>query len=130
MTYTEFAATLAGLQVTGIRKAHMSPPTQLNTAQLPAMWPRLPSGESTVVAMAGDLDLPVLRCDLVIAVEPWAQNTQPANYGRALALLDALQVALTDESAEGTVDSWTVRIGGEAIGETAFWAIIATVTGS
>jgi hypothetical protein len=130
VSYTEFVATLSGLTVAGVRKVYTSPPVQLSTAQLPAMWPRLPSGESTVVTMAGGLDLPVLRCDLVIAVEPWAQNTQPVNYGRALALLDALQAALADESAEGTVDSWTVRIGGEAIGETAFWAIIATVTGS
>jgi hypothetical protein len=130
VSYTEFVATLSGLTVAGVRKVYTSPPVQLSTAQLPAMWPRLPSGESTVVTMAGGLDLPMLRCDLVIAVEPWQQNTQPANYGRTLALLDALQAALAAECDDGTLDSWTVRIDGEMVGEVPYWAIIATVTGS
>ena len=130
MTYTEYTATLAGLDVTGVVKRYTSPPTQLSTAQLPAQWPRLPQGETTIASMGGQMGLPSLTCDLVIAVEAMGQNTQPANYSKALAVIDALQAALADEALGGVVDTWTMRIDAEAIGDTAYWVIVATVTGS
>jgi hypothetical protein len=58
------------------------------------------------------------------------QNTQPANYTKALALIDALQTALTTEALNNVVDSWQMRLDGEQIGDTAYWVIVATVTGS
>ena len=130
MTYTEYTATLAGLDVTGVVKRYTSPPTQLSTAQLPAQWPRLPQGETTIASMGGQMGLPPLTCDLVIAVEAMGQNTQPANYSKALAVIDALQAALADEALGDVVDTWTMRIDAEAIGDTAYWVIVATVTGS
>ena len=130
MTYTEYAAMLSGLTIAGVTKAYSAPPTQLSTAQLPAMWPRLPSGETTIATMTGAAGLPSLTCDLVIAVEAYGQNTQPANYAKALAIIDALQAALADEALDGVVDTWQMRLDVEQIGDTAYWAIVATVTGS
>ena len=130
MTYTEYVATLAGLTVTGVVKAYSAPPTQLSTAQLPAQWARLPQGETTVASMGGQMGLPSFTCDLVIAVEAMGQNTQPANYARALAIIDALQTTLADEALSGVVDSWQMRLDGEQIGDTAYWVLVATVTGS
>jgi hypothetical protein len=80
--------------------------------------------------MGGQMGLPSLTCDLVIAVEVIGQNTQPANYAKTLGLIDALQETLADEALGGVVDSWTLRMDGEAIGDTAYWVIVATVTGS
>lgn len=130
MTYTEYVATLAGLSITGVVKAYSSPPTQLSTAQLPAQWVRLPSGETAVASLGGQMGLPSFTCDLVIAVEVIGQNTQPANYAKCLAVIDALQTALTTEALDGVVDTWTLRMDGEGIGDTAYWVIVATVTGS
>ena len=130
MTYTEYAAMLSGLDVTGVTKAYNAPPTQLSTAQLPAQWPRLPIGETTIATMTGATGLPSLSCDLVVAVETYGQNTQPANYAKALALIDALQTALTAEALGGVVDSWNLRIDAEQIGDTAYWVLVASVTGS
>ena len=130
MTYTEYAAMLAGLDVTGVVKRYSSPPTQLSTAQLPAQWPRLPSGETQIATMSGGVGIPSLTCDLVVAVEAYGQNTQPANYTKALTVIDALQVALTAEALDGVVDSWQLRLDAEQIGDTAYWVIVATVTGS
>jgi len=130
MTYTEYVATLAGLDVTGVVKSYTAPPTQLSTAQLPAQWARLPSGETTVASMGGQMGLPSFTCDLVIAVEAMGQNTQPANYARALAIIDALQATLVDEALNNVADSWTMRLDAEQIGDTAYWVIVATVTGS
>jgi len=130
MTYTEYVATLAGLSITGVVKAYSSPPTQLSTAQLPAQWPRLPSGETAVASLGGEMGLPSFTCDLVVSIEVIGQNTQPANYTKALALIDALQTALTTEALNNVVDSWQMRLDGEQIGDTAYWVIVATVTGS
>ena len=130
MTYTEYVAILAGLSITGVVKAYSSPPTQLSTAQLPAQWPRLPSGETAVASLGGEMGLPSFTCDLVVSIEVIGQNTQPANYTKALALIDALQTALTTEALNNVVDSWQMRLDGEQIGDTAYWVIVATVTGS
>jgi xanthine/uracil permease len=130
MTYTEYVAILAGLDVTGVVKVYTAPPTQLSTAQLPAQWARLPQGETTIATLTGAAGLPSFTCDLVIAVEAMGQNTQPANYAKCLALIDALQTALTTEALENKVDSWTLRMDAEQIGETAYWTLVASVTGS
>jgi len=130
MTYTEYVATLAGLTVTGVVKAYSAPPTQLSTAQLPAQWARLPSGETTISTMTGAAGLPSLTCDLVIAVEVIGQNTQPANYAKALAIIDALHAALADEALGCVLDSWQMRVDVDQVGDTAYWVIVATVTGS
>ena len=130
MTYTEYTATLAGLVVTGVVKRYSAPPTQLSTAQLPAQWTRLPQGETTIASMGGQMGLPSLTCDLVIAVEAMGQNTQPANYSKCLAVIDALQATLADEALGGVVDSWQMRLDAEQIGDAAYWVIVATVTGS
>ena len=76
------------------------------------------------------MGLPSLTCDLVIAVEAMGQNTQPANYAKALGVIDALQATLADEALGGVVDSWTMRLDAEQIGDAAYWVIVATVTGS
>ena len=130
MTYTEYAAMLSGLTIAGVTKAYSAPPTQLSTAQLPAMWPRLPSGERTIATMTGAAGLPSLTCDLVLAVEAIGQNVQPANYAKCLTLIDALQTALTAEALGGVVDSWNLRMDAEQIGDTGYWVLVASVTGS
>lgn len=130
MTYTEYTATLAGLIVTGVVKRYSAPPTQLSTAQLPAQWPRLPQGETTIASLGGEMGLPSFTCDLVVAIEVIGQNTQPANYAKCLAVIDAMQTALTTEALDGVVDTWTLRMDVEQIGDAAYWVIVATVTGS
>jgi hypothetical protein len=65
MTYAEYVATLTALTVTGVTKRYSAPPSQLSTAQLPAMWARLPSGETAIASMGGQMGLPSLTCDLV-----------------------------------------------------------------
>lgn len=130
MTYAEYTALLAGLAVTGVTRRFNSPPSQLSTAQLPAQWPRLPVGETNVVTVSGGIDLPEITCDLVVVIEAMGQNTQPSNWTKAIGIIDAMHMTLTDEANNGILDRWTLRLQPEVIGETAFWVIAATVTGS
>jgi hypothetical protein len=130
VTYVEYVATLAGLTVPGVVKAYSAPPSQLSTAQLPAMWPRLPSGERAVVTLGNGVGLTTRTLDLVLAVEAAGQGTQPTNYSRALTLIDALDAALEAAAEDGTLDEWALRVDVEQIGDVLYWAIVATVTGS
>ena len=130
MTYAEYVAMLAGLTVAGVAKRFNQAPAQLSTAQLPAQWPRLPQGESAPATLGAVQTLDTLQCDLVIAVEAMGQNTQPANWTKAIGIIDGLHAALKAEAADGVIDKWQIKLDAEAIGDTAYWVIAATVTGS
>ena len=132
LTYSAFTTMLAGLNVAGVTKHFSQAPSQLSTAQLPAMWPRLPSGKTEVATLNGETGWDVLTCDLLVAVEAESQGTQPQNWQRSISIVDALQVALKAEAAthERIVDSWVIRLSQDQIGDTVYWVIVATVTGS
>ena len=131
LTYAAFTSLLAGLQVTGVAKRFSQAPSQLSTAQLPAQWPRLPTGKTEVATLNGETGWDVLTCDLLVAVEAESQGTQPQSWARCIAIVDALQTALKAEAATArTIDNWTIRLAQDQIGDTVYWVIVATVTGS
>lgn len=95
-TYVAWLAALAALAPTGVvRKYTDGPPASLNTADLPAQWLDLPRGENQIAsagAQGGDRRLFV---DHWVALEPVAQNTAGANFTATVAMLDAIDAALT-----------------------------------
>lgn len=130
MTYTQFVEALAAISVTGVQRSFSAPPQQLSTADLPAKWPRLPDGDSSIATFGGGMELDTLRCDLAVCVEAVGQNTQPVNYARCLQLVDAMQAALVTAAQAGRIDSWTLRLQPEMVGASAYWLLVASVTGS
>jgi hypothetical protein len=74
-----------------------------------------------------------LTCELVVATEAVAQNTQPNNYSDMLTMMDNLSSAL--RGSIGTIGrskvEWDIsEDGGERIrvGGVAYWGVVATVT--
>ena len=130
MTYTEFVETLAAINVAGVQRRFGAPPNQLSTADLPAMWPRLPDSDSSVATFGGGMDLDTLRCEVAVCVEAVGQNMQPTNYARCLQLVDAMQAALVAAAGDGVIDSWTLKLTAEMVGQTPYWLLVASVTGS
>ncbi len=131
LTYAAYTAQLAGLTVGGVVKRFAQAPAQLSTAQLPAMWPRLPSGDAQVATLDGDSGLDVLTCELVVAVEVMGQGTQVSNWNKAIAVVDGLHAALKAEAERNhIVERWAVRVDADQIGDAAYWLIVARVTGS
>jgi hypothetical protein len=131
MTYAEYTAMLSGLTVSGVAKRFTAAPAQLSTANLPAQWPRLPQGNTEVSSLDGGAGLTTFVCDLVVAVEAVGQSTQPANWTKALQLIDAMQTAIVAEAAGNhVIDKWALRLAQDQIGDTVYWLIVATVTGS
>jgi len=131
MTYTQFVEALAAISVTGVQRRFGAPPNQLSSADLPAQWPRLPDGDSEIATFGDEMGLDTLRCDLVVCVEAIGQNTQPVNYARCLQLVDGLQAALTTAArTDNVIDRWTLRLVAEMVGQTPYWLLVASVTGS
>ena len=133
MTLATFTAALGALSVTGVKKAYTAPPAQLATANLPALYPRIPASLATTIPVlaGGGVDLRRLTAEIVIVVEPLGQSTAPANFERTVGLIDALHDALavaaeTDES----IDGWALRLTAEEVGDNAYWMLVATVNGS
>jgi hypothetical protein len=130
-TITAFATALAGLTITGVTTKLAEPPASLNTADLPASFPKRIeiAGEPMTFGYHGGW--PTLRSDLFIAVNPTAQGTQAANYTLVKTLMDASDAAL--RAAVGVLGkgplTYSIR-GGDTIinvAGTDYWAIIISV---
>lgn len=130
--YADFVTGLAALNVTGVTKKVESPPVQVNTAQLPMMFVRLPTGANQTALMTGSAGLKTATCELVILVEAQQQNTTPRNFALVLTLLDAMETALqAAAAADAVIENWNIRQDMEVTSETTFyWALVASVTGS
>lgn len=126
-TYTSFVAALAALTVTGVTRKYSEPPQQVNTADLPIMFTRLPAGDEAPITGQGNGGWPTLRADLVILVEPYHQSKSSVNYTLALSLMDALSAALRASDLAGGPTRWSIETRLDGVGDTPYWMIIANV---
>lgn len=136
MTYSTFVSNLAGLTVTGVTRAYTYPPRAVETADLPAMFPRIPSGTEGPMTVKDHGGNPEITCELVILYEAVEQNTQPTNFTNTLTQLDNLNTALRgapvgkNTGAIGTGPlTWTIQHTQVERGDRDYWAVVATVTG-
>lgn len=129
--YATFVNNLAGMSVSGVTRAYTEPPRTLNTVDLPAMWPRLPEAENSVVTLTQVAGLRSATVELVIALEPYQQSTQSANFAATIAMLDAIETALVANATSFGIDRWIVRQELTGFTETiAYWSLIVSVQGS
>lgn len=128
-TYAGFVSGLAGLGVSGVATALSYPPAALNTADLPVMWVQLPRGESGALTFQANDGWPTLRADVVIAVEAVGQEQQAGNAAAAMALMDALAMALGSADICRGPLSWAIRQGIVEVAGISYWAVIAQVEG-
>jgi len=126
-SYTEFVAAVAALDIAGVTRAYTTPPGQINTADLPCSYPSLPTGGENPITGDAAGGWPTLRVDLVVLLEPWAQSTRASNYAAALAMMDAVSVALRAATLAKSRPRWQMRTEVVSIGETPFWAVITSV---
>jgi len=129
-SYATFTTALAELSVTGVTRAFTHPPESLGTADLPALWPGLPSGNEPMLTFQTKGGWPEMTCDLVVAVEPVPQNIQSANYDDMITIIDNLSTALRAASIGRGPLTWTIAGNAQVtVAGTIYWAVIATVTG-
>lgn len=130
MTFTSFVESLSEMTVAGVKRAYMSPPSQLSSADLPVMHPQLPEQTQDVITLNSSVGLFNIVCELVIVVKANQQGTAAANFSECLTLMDALNSALVSNASALNIDRWAIRQDGVAYGETAYWAIVARIEAS
>ena len=77
-TVTAFYAALNGLTVTGVTRAYAFEPNGLSTADLPALWVRLPAsglGIDSSYASAENYTSKTRNAEIVVAIEAAGQET-------------------------------------------------------
>ena len=130
VTFASFASTLGSLSVAGVT-AQAVPPQRIPSGILPIGYSRLPLGENKRSVLTSEPDLDQVTCDYVVLVEAAGQNTLPNNYAGTIAIMDLVHAALkATMAANHIVDGWNIRMDIEVIGETPYWAVVATVRGS
>ena len=133
-TYAAFVTALTGLTVTGVTRRYTEPPQSLSTADMPAQYPLLPSGDDRPIthgqgSRPGD-GLETLRLDLVIAYEPVAQNTNSANFTGLLTLMDNARTAIKamTRPTRGPL-TWSMRQGIATLAGVEYWALVISFEG-
>lgn len=130
MSLATFAADIADMTVSGVVRKYTAPPDQVNHADLPCSYPRLPEAERETVTLTSETGLRSMAIELVVVVEAIQQGLNTVNFPAAVGLIDALDTALTTEAAAGVVDSWATRLDADYIGDTAYWLLVCRVEGS
>ena len=128
-TYTAFVGELEALVISGVTRRYTTgQPNTLNTADLPAQWVDLPRGESVPATCAGDMTR-TLTADLIIALEPVAQNTRPTNFDATVTMLDSIHTAL-DAATFSTmaVPSWGSKLQYVTVNTVDYWAVTTEVS--
>lgn len=126
-TYAAFSAALAGLTVSGVTRKFTEPPASVTTADLPALWPRALTGNEPMMTFGNPGGWPVLTGELVIALEPFGQNTQGANYAAVVAMLDNLTSTLRSNFIGRGPNIFSLREDIVQVADAAYWAVIATI---
>lgn len=128
-SYTDFVNDLAALNVAGVTMTYNQPPQQVNAADCPAQYVRIPSGVEGTMTFQAPGGWPQMTADIVILVNPAMLDTNAVNFASGLTLMDALSETLRHASHLGkTLPTWSIRIDMVDVGQSVFWAVIATVT--
>jgi hypothetical protein len=129
-SYAAFAAALAVLPITGVRRKFTSPPASVAAADLPAIWPGLPYVVEPQMTFTTSGGWPAMKCDLIVALEPVGLNTQSANYADTIAMMDTLSGVLRSSSnhiGRGPM-TWTITANVQInVAGNLYWAVIATI---
>ena len=130
MTYTSFVNALSAITVAGVKRQYTAPPSQLSSADLPALHPQLPEHTQDIISLASSTGLFVVACEVAIDIKANQQGTAAANFAECLTMLDALNSALVDNTSALSIDRWSMRQDGVTYGDTAYWTIVARVEAS
>jgi len=133
-----FLSRLYELHVEGVKVSYEKPPRSLQIDNLPAKFPRLPEKDDNILTFQAYGGLPTLRCELVIAIEPFTEKLtagnefSPINFEKLVTMADNLNDALRTlkpgSLTEGPA-TWSIRQEQITVNGVDFWAIVAPIEG-
>ena len=68
-----------------------------------------------------------MACEIVILTSPYMHDINAVNFAEMLALMDNLSTALRRTQPAKTLTTWDIRNEGMQVGDSVYWAIVATV---
>ncbi len=112
-----------------IRASDPYEPSIIGRADLPAAFPRLPDGEedgytSTAQAQGG---WPTIRCDLIVLIAPFPQQTTEERYDNTLTIMDNVTTALRGSSLAKSRVRWQIRGDRVMVADNLYNAVVATI---
>jgi hypothetical protein len=128
-TLTDLVAQAAALPVAGVKTRASYRPRQINAADLPLLFTRLPGSTRAISTLTYGQDLRHATLELVILVQMVNLDTQATNDALTVQLLDALAAALEANAAALGMDSYTLTPDEDSIsaGASPVQAIVATL---
>jgi len=129
-TYSAFVAALAAMTVTSVTRAYTEPPQRIASADLPVMFPRIPSGSGENESLGGTSSYSRAECELVVVLESTGQDNNSVNFPAAVTMMDNLEAAFRTNIEDIGIDSWSINVETDFVGVTEYWLIIATVEAS
>lgn len=131
LTAKALALALAGLTVTGVKSRRTYAPKTINAADLPLSYVRLPQTDGARVAsFTGVAGLRSATLELVVIVGAMTLDTQTANLGLALDLLDSLHDTLAANVQTLMLDGWEIRAEEDTLGDVPYWTLVASIEAS
>ena len=132
-TYRSLIDALEALSITGVvRQYTQGPPAGApSTADCPAQYVRYPGGDERPLVFGEQGGWCTFRAELVILVEPVAQNVQPENFDDTVDMMDSITTALRNADCI-TLSKlhWNIKMIIDTVANTPYWAVLAVVEGS
>lgn len=128
-TLGALVATASALPVPGVKKKTAFRPRQVNAADLPLLYTRLPSSSRETSTLTYAQGLRSATLEIVVVVQFLNLSEQASNDALTVSLLDNLAMTLESNAAALGMNSYTLATDEDTIGDGAspVQAIIATV---
>ncbi len=128
VTYKQFLDNIQALEITGVKKSYDGPPKSIPSANLPAKFPALPSGDESPLAFGGGVQFPAMTADMVVVYDTFQGNTPMYNLEETVKIMDNVAAALRGGQLNQRKNSFTMNVATVDIASVTYWAVVTTVT--
>lgn len=129
-TYAAFADAVADLSITGVTRALRYPPGNVNAADLPLSYVRIPEMTRGNISLGGMAGLHEAQIERVFLIEPAGLSDNPTKFDAMTALIDNIDTAVAGAIGSIGVNTWTIRQETAIVGDAPYWALVLTVEAS
>lgn len=129
-TLRAFVDALADLDIDGVRRKRKVMPTEINRADLPMSYVRIPDASRSTSTLSYGMDLRHGVAELVVVVAPMLTGTQERNFYATVDMVDAIADALVTNAAALGMDGYEIRSEEDTMSDVAYWALVARVEAS
>lgn len=130
-TNAAWVAAFQAMTVSGVSRHYDEPPASIDLSNGYAAFPLMPGSERGEQVSTCDDHGKTRSMGYVVIIEAAGQGTQSQNYGKLAAAMDNLETALDalDGVTANFVEYDITTTGNYPVGDSDYWAVIATITG-